>query len=443
MSSSPVRVIRSRRVVTPGGVVDTAVHIRGGRIAAVAPDVPAGAALEDLGDLVLMPGLVDTHVHINEPGRTEWEGFVTATGAAAAGGITTLIDMPLNSTPVTTSVGALRTKCDAAQGKLRVDCGFYGGLVPGSEHEMAPLADAGVLGVKAFLVHSGIDDFPASGERELRLAMPALAKARIPLLVHCEIAPPGAPRPLANPASYAAYAASRPPSWECDAIALVARLAGETGCKVHVVHVSSSDAIPLIGRLRGDGIPLTAETCPHYLTFAAEEIPDGDTRYKCAPPIRGRAHRERLWEALRDRVLDFVVSDHSPSPPSMKEPGDFQRSWGGIASLQFGLPAVWTAARARGFRLEDIAQWMAARPAAFAGLKKGAIAPGFDADLVAWDPDAAVTVEPSAIRFRHRMTPYEGRTLAGAVRATYLRGETIFRDGALTGAPAGRIITRT
>ena len=377
--SPPVRFLRSSRIVTPTGLFNGAVQIRDGRIAAVTPAIPAGAGVEDLGDLVLMPGLVDTHVHVNEPGRTDWEGFEAATNAAAAGGVTTLIDMPLNSSPVTTSVAALREKLAAASGKMRVDCGFHGGVVPGSEQEIAPLARAGVLGMKAFLIHSGIDDFPAVGEADLRRAMPAIAAAGIPLLVHCEIASPVPGAAPADPASYAGWCASRPPSWECAAIDLLARLAREYSCKVHVVHVSSSDAIPVIGRARAQGVPLTAETCPHYLTFAAEEIPDGDTRFKCAPPIRAGLHRERLWGALGEGLLDFIVSDHSPSPPALKVPGDFQRAWGGIASLQSGLAAVWTGARARGFGVTDLARWMCAGPASFAGLPKGVIAPGRDA----------------------------------------------------------------
>jgi allantoinase len=437
---TPRTVYRSSRVVTPEGIGPAAVHIEAGIIVEVTADgtIPAGAAIEDAGDLVLMPGLVDSHLHINEPGREEWEGFATATRAAAAGGVTTLVDMPLNSLPVTTTSPALEAKRRAAEGAIMVDCGFYSGLVPATSAR--PLLDEGVLGIKAFLVHSGIDEFPNVTEDDLRRAMPLIARSGKPLLVHCELAsevPGGGP-----PASYRAYLASRPRSWEHDAISLMIRLANEYGCKLHIVHVSSSDAIPLIQEARSNGVAVTAETCPHYLAFAAEEIPEGDTRYKCAPPIRERENRERLWDALRLGVLDGIVSDHSPSPPAMKIRGNFPDSWGGISSLQFALPIIWTEARRRGFTCADLARWMCRRPAEWVGLggRKGKIARGYDADLVLWNPDASFRVEEAIILHRHKLTPYEGRVLTGRVERTILGGRTIFHRGVFTDEPRGKIL---
>ena len=438
------RAIRSRRVVTPIGVVEAAVLIRGGRIVAVESfdQIPEGTAVEDFGDLLVLPGLVDTHVHINDPGRADWEGFATATAAAAVGGITTLVDMPLNSDPVTTTPGALAAKRDAARGRLRVDCGFFGGLVPGNLDQVEPLADAGVLGFKVFLCHSGIDEFPNVEESDLRLAMPILARRGLPLLAHAEIVPGSAePMDPSDPGRYAAWLASRPDAWEVDAIRLLIGLCRETRCRVHVVHLATADALPMIAEARAEGLPLTVETCPHYLTFAAEEVPDGDPRYKCAPPIRSLENRERLWEGLRAGLIDTIGTDHSPAPPALKhlDSGDLRRAWGGIASLQLSLPAVWTEARRRGFAIEDLARCMAARPAKLVGLsgRKGSIAPGRDADLVVFDPDATSVVDPASLHHRHPATPYEGRRLVGRVVATYLRGSRIAADGQPEGDPRG------
>jgi allantoinase len=441
--------LHSRRVVTPEGVREATVLIRDGIIAGVfAPgSVPAGAIIEDVGNSVVMPGLVDTHVHINEPGRTDWEGFETATRAAAAGGITTLVDMPLNSSPVTTTPGAFKQKMAAAKGKLHVDCGFYAGLVPGNSGDLEELAAAGVLGVKAFLIHSGIDEFPNVNEHDLRTALPIIARTKIPLLVHCELAPTltGA-RTQADPRSYREYLASRPRQWEHDAIDLMIRLCREHPCDVHIVHVSSADAIPRLEVARGSGLPLTTETCPHYLSFASEEIPDGDTRFKCAPPIREGQNRERLWEGLRRGTIDFVVSDHSPSIPAVKclAAGDFQKAWGGIASLQLGLPVVWTEAVKRGFGLPDVTEWMCRRPARFVGLggRKGRIAPGYEADLVVWNPDEEFTVARQMLFHKHPVTPYEGRSLHGVVEITILRGRKVYQHGLIPGIPEGRVILR-
>jgi len=440
------QILRSNNVITPDGVKQAAIHCRGRKIIAVTSydEISQDVVVEEFGDLVIMPGLVDTHVHINEPGRTEWEGFETATKAAAAGGITTLIEMPLNSSPVTTTVEAFRKKCSVAEGKLYVDCGFYGGLIPGNTDQIEQLIEAGVFGIKAFLIHSGIDEFPNVTESDLRAAMPIIAKHHKPLLVHCELTDEKFPSSFQNLKSYSEYLRSRPRKWEHDAIALMLRLSEEYNCKVHIVHVSSSDAIPVLEQARAKRLPVTTETCPHYLYFSAEEIPDGDTRFKCAPPIRERENKEKLWNALKNGVLDFIVSDHSPSPPSMKflDAGDFQRAWGGIASLQFGLPIVWTEARDRGFGITDIARWMSHNPAKFVGLEnhKGAIAPGHDADLVVWNPGQSFVVQPSTTFHRYTITPYEGEELFGTVVATYLRGKKIFDGGKIAGEPSGSVL---
>ena len=431
-------VVRSRRVVTPEGERAAAIHVRAGRIAAVAAhdDVPAGARVHDAGDLPVLPGVVDTHVHLNEPGRTEWEGFATATRAAAAGGATTLVDMPLNSIPPTTTREALAAKRDAARGRVAVDVGFWGGVVPGNAGELAGMVADGIRGFKCFLIDSGAPEFGWVGERELAPAMGILAGLGVPLLVHAEVAGPvdAACAALgdADPRAYATWLASRPPAAEEEAIALAARLCAATGARTHIVHHSAASALPLIARARADGLPLSAETCPHYLHFTAEAIPDGATAFKCAPPIRDAGNREALWQALADGTLDLVASDHSPCSPSLKalEQGDFVAAWGGIAGLQLALPVTWTEARRRGHGLPDLARWMAAAPARLAGLaQKGAIAAGRDADLVVFDADAPFAVTPAAIHHRHPLTPYAGETLAGVVRATFLRGELVYDDG--------------
>jgi allantoinase len=450
--STSIWALRSRRVVTRREVVDGAVLISGEKIAGVVGpgDIPSSCPVEDVLDQVVLPGLVDAHVHINEPGRTEWEGFETATRAAAAGGITSLFDMPLNSSPVTTTKEAFALKLEAARGKLRVDCGFYGGIVPGVRGQIAPLADSGVAGFKAFLCPSGIDEFPNAGESDLRVAMPELARAGLPLLVHAELvgpAPPFARATALEARSYARYLASRPRAWEHEAIGLLIGLCRETGCRVHIVHLSSADAVAMIALARGEGLPLFVETCPHYLFFAAEEIPDGDPRYKCAPPIRERENRERLWEALREGLIDTIGTDHSPAPAALKQldSGDLVRAWGGIASLQVSLAAVWTEARRRGIPITSVAEWMARRPAELLGFSgsKGEIAPGRDADLVVFDPDARFTVQATALHDRHRLTPYEGCRLTGRVETTYLRGVAVFRAGSFATAGRGQPLLRT
>jgi len=433
--------LRGRRVVTGTGVTPASIHVRAGRIIAVASyDAIDGAhPTADAGDLVVSPGLVDTHVHLNEPGRTDWEGFATGTRAAAAGGVTTIIEMPLNSVPATTSVDALKQKRDAAIGKCHVDLGFWGGVVPGNAGELAGLAAAGVRGFKCFLVPSGVDEFPHVDETDLREAFKALTTLPypLPLLAHAELPGPidAATRaldPAADPRSYRVYLSTRPPQAEYDAIALLIRLANEFRTPVHIVHLAAASALPLLREARRAGAPVTVETCPHYLTFTAEEVPDGATAFKCAPPIRTRSNRDELWDALDDGI-DLVASDHSPAPPQVKclDAGDFLSAWGGVASLQLGLAATWTGARARGFDVADVARWMSERPAALAGLeqRKGRIAPGHDADFVVWDPDATFTVSGAALQHRHPVTPYDGRTLGGVVHATIVRGRVVFQDG--------------
>jgi allantoinase len=423
-------VLRSQRVVTPDGTRAASVHLDDGRISHVGAwdDVPSGVPLDDAGQNVVMPGLVDTHVHVNEPGRTEWEGFETATRAAAAGGVTTILDMPLNSIPATTTASALEVKRDAARGKCVVNVEYIGGLVPGNTGELEGLRDAGVRAFKCFLAPSGVDEFPAVSEQDLRQAFPVLARLGLPLMVHAEdparlrAGPPGGSK------VYADYLASRPVESERSAIELLVRLMEWCPTPVHVVHLSSARSLDVVRAARKKGLPLTVETCPHYLTFSAEEVADGATEYKCAPPIRNEAAREGLWQALVAGEIDLIASDHSPCPPILKEPGgDFFSAWGGIASLQLSLAAVWTGARARGVAPERIAEWMSAGPARLARLdgRKGTLAAGYDADLVIWDPDSAFTVDPAALEHRHAVTPYAWRTLYGKVLATFVGGRPV------------------
>ncbi len=432
--------LKSTRVVGPETVSPATVLIENERIAAVAYGPCDAPDVTDLGDAVLAPGLVDCHVHMNEPGRTEWEGFETATRAAAAGGVTTVVDMPLNSSPVTTDRGALETKLRAAAGKCYVDVGFWGGVVPGNAGALGDLAAAGVLGCKAFLVHSGIDDFPNATESDLRASMPVLRDLGLPLLAHAEL-DLGAAVTHTDARSYSEYLASRPPAWEDAAVRLLVDLCRATGCRVHIVHLSSAGSLAALRQAKDEGLPVTVETCPHYLCFDAESIPEGATEFKCAPPIRGRANREALWAGLFEGVVDFVITDHSPCLPSLKlrEQGDFMNAWGGIASLQLGLAAVWSEARRRGASLERLSQWMSTRPSAFAGIGnvKGRIAPGFDADFVVWDPEATFRVEPDKLFFRHRVSPYLHQDLVGVVRETWLRGQRVFDGTRHLAGPVG------
>jgi allantoinase len=438
-----MRGIRSSRVVTPSGMsAATLVFDAAGNIACIEPFDSDTADVLDVGDLTVSPGLVDCHVHINEPGRTEWEGFATATQAAAAGGVTTLVDMPLNCIPVTTSADALRQKIQACRDQLHVDVGFWGGVVPGNADALAGLAEQGALGCKAFMVHSGIDEFPNATEADLRRAMPELKRLGLPLLAHAEL-DLGAPT-FGDPLRYASYLASRPCAWEDEAIRLLVRLCEETGCAVHIVHLSSASAVPIVRAAKQAGLPISAETCPHYLCLSAEHIPDGATHFKCAPPIREQENREQLWQALLEGVIDFVITDHSPCTPALKLPerGDFQAAWGGIASLSLGLSSIWSEASKRGATPVEMARWMSEAPARFAGLgaRKGRIAAGYAADLVVWDPDESFVVETRDLHFRHKLSPYVGRVQRGRVRMTLLGGEIVHRDGATIGDPRGRLL---
>jgi allantoinase len=436
-------IVRGRRIVLPDGERAASIYIDRGRITKIGgvADAPSGAEIIDVADLVVSPGVVDTHVHINEPGRTEWEGFESATRAAAAGGVTTIIDMPLNSIPATTTVAALDEKRRAARGRCHVDVGFWGGVVPGHETSIEPLVDAGVRGFKCFLVPSGVDEFQHVGERELRLAMPILARRAVPLLVHAESLDRLLPH-AGQPANYRDYAAMRPAAAEVDAIQLMSVLAHDTGAHVHIVHVSSADGVGAIAEARAADTPMTGETCPHYLTFSGREIPEGATEYKCAPPIRAGEDREALWRGLRSGVLSLIASDHSPAPAALKCPGDFVRAWGGVASLELGLAAVWTGASARGFTTSDMARWMSEAPASLAGLAhhKGRVAAGYDADLVVWDPDREFIVEPSQLQQRHKITPYIDLRLRGIVGMTFVRGERVWNGGRLSRPLSGQLL---
>ena len=443
-------VIRGRRVLTGGRVVPASLHVAGGRIAAVeAFDAPAGAAeIVDAGDLLVTQGLVDAHVHVNEPGRTEWEGFASATAAAAAGGVTTIVDMPLNCVPATTTSAALAAKRDAMAGQAHVDVALWGGLVPGNAGALAALAEAGAAGIKCFMCPSGVDEFPHVGRRDLEEALPLLREFGLPLLVHAE-SPAALERAAAaaagDPRHYATYLATRPAAAETEAAQLLIELVRRHRAHVHVVHVSSAETLDTIADARTEGLPLSAETCPHYLTFAAEEIADGATQFKCAPPIRSAAHREALWDGLARGVLALVATDHSPCPPALKRPddGDFLTAWGGIASLQLLLPALWSGARARGHGVAALLDWAAGRPAMLAGLgsRKGRLAAGFDADVVIWDERATFTVAPADLLHRHPLTPYAGLTLRGVVHETRVRGRLAFRRGSGPAAhPAGTFL---
>jgi allantoinase len=438
--------IRGRRVVTPEGVREACLHVSDGTIGLVAPfdQVPSGVPLVDVGDRVILPGLVDTHVHVNEPGRTEWEGFDTATRAAAAGGVTTIVDMPLNSIPPTTSVAALEEKRAAAHGKVHVDVGLWGGAVPQSLGMLRELHDAGVFGFKAFLCPSGVDEFPMLDLGQLRAAMEEIAAFDGLLIVHAEL-----PEMLRDVAvtldladdvlhRYQTYLHSRGPGAEERAVEAVVAASAETGCRAHVLHLSAASCLDLL-----DGADrVTVETCPHYLTFEAEEVADGATEFKCAPPIREAGNRGALWEGLRAKRIDAIVSDHSPTTPDLKA-GSFLDAWGGIASVELGLRAVWTEARRRGFTLEALARWMCGGPAAIAGLeRKGSIAEGNDADLVLFEPGGASQIDPSELHHRNPVTPYAGRRLDGRIAATYVRGVEVYADGRFRDEPAGRLLSR-
>lgn len=456
-------VISGPQVFIEGQLRPASLVIAGGKIQDI---VPLGAGPQDCpqeqSDRLILPGFVDTHVHINEPGRTQWEGFETATQAAAAGGVTCLVDMPLNCIPVTTTLAALEEKLAACENRLYVDCGFFGGVVPGNAHELEAMVDRGVLGFKSFLIHSGIDDFPKVEEEHLRAALPILKRRNIPYLIHAELEKTtdsahhhnhghadagtnaygsGGGRSVtqasaADSRRYLTFLESRPDRWETDAVDLMIRLSGEYGARVHIVHLSSAMALPALEDARRRGVLISVETCPHYLTLAAEDIPDGATEFKCAPPIRRRDNQQQLWRALQAGVVDFVVSDHSPCVPALKlrEQGDFMEAWGGIASLQLGPANLWTGSRERSLALPDFVRWLCSGPAEFAGLhqRKGKLAKGFDADVVFWNPDEPFVPIGESLYQRHKLHPYADRTLTGLADKTFLRGELVFermKDG--------------
>jgi allantoinase len=440
-------ILRSLNVLTDAKSISATIHIRDGRIERLGDYDDVDEDVVDYGALTIMAGLVDSHVHVNEPGRTEWEGFETATRAGAAGGVTTIVDMPLNSIPPVTSVGALHAKVAAMRGKLRVDVALWGGAVPGNASQFAAMLAEGVAGFKCFLVDSGVPEFGHLDARGLDEAMNALRATGAPLIVHAELPGPiDAARAalFGDASSYRRYLASRPPAAEDEAIALVAEVARRSGARAHIVHLSSAGGLDIVRGARDAGVLLTAETTPHYLFFDAEEVPDGATEFKCAPPIREQANRERLWNGLDELIA--IVSDHSPCTPELKRmaEGDIEHAWGGIASLQFALPIVWTEAKRRGVPLATIARLMSAGPAALAGLgaRKGRLAAGYDADLVVWDPNETFVVDAACVQHRHKVTPYLGRTLAGVVKTTYLRGQKVWDDGRAIGDPVGEWIRR-
>jgi allantoinase len=456
-----VKAFHSKRIVLPHGIQEAVVLVDDGMIKEVVRRVPLSNHIEviELDNKLLIPGIIDPHVHINDPGRTEWEGFDTATKAAIAGGLTTLVDMPLNSSPVTTNTAAFDEKITASKGKLHTNVGVWGGVIPGNADEIEPLIKKGVLGFKAFLTHSGIDDFPNAREEDLRKAMPIIAKYNLPLLVHCELTD-SQKRETRNVfqqdtgnRSYTHYLNSRPKKWEDDAIALMIRLCEEFNCRTHIVHLSSADSLAQIAAAKTkslpagrQGLPLTVETGQHYLYFTAEEIKDGQTQFKCAPPIREKENNDQLWQALKNGLIDFVATDHSPATPSLKEieSGDFMKAWGGIASVQFALPVLWTAAKKRNCTFSDVVKWLCENPAKLAGVenRKGKIATGFDADLVVVDEEKTFVVDESCCYHKHKVSPYMGETLYGVVEQTYLAGEKVYGNGKFTALDKGKVILR-
>lgn len=440
--------LKSKKIVTPNAIVQGYVVINEGKIELVTDNLnqTPECIIIDVGDDVVMPGIIDPHVHINEPGRTDWEGFETATTAALYGGVTLMVDMPLNSSPVTTTVGAFDEKLSAASNKIHTNIGFWGGVVPGNTSEIEGLINKGVLGFKAFLTHSGIDDFPNVTEADLRAAMPIIAKHNLPLLVHCELtdSPSDQESLQNNPTSYQAYLQSRPKQWEDNAIALMIKLCKEYNCRVHIVHLSSENSIAQIEEAKKIGLPLTVETAQHYLYFAAQNIPDGQTAYKCAPPIREESNNQKLWEALKGGIIDFVATDHSPAPPALKciDTGNLLKAWGGIASIQFALPVLWTAARIRNCSLLDLAKWLCENPAKLIGVKnKGKLVTGYDADIVVLNEKESFIVDESCIQHRHKVTPYLKNELFGVVKQTYLKGNLVF-DSQIRQKYQGEIIFR-
>jgi allantoinase len=425
--------IYSKRCWLDGQLKEATILFERGVITTIVDGKPTDEnGILDAGNSIVMPGIIDAHVHVNEPGRTEWEGFDTATQAAAAGGITTIIDMPLNASPVTTTAIALQQKLAATEGKMHVNVGFYGGVVPGNKNELEGLINGGILGLKAFLTHSGIDEFPNVMEDDLNAVMPLIATHNLPLLAHCELSDDDFEDALnKQPTSYKAYLASRPKEWENEAVSMMINLCRKHDCKTHIVHVSSAEALPLIKSAKEEGLPLTAETCAHYIYFNAEDIPNAQTIYKCAPPIREKQNNDHLKEALQEGVLDFITTDHSPAPPAIKEmeTGNLQKAWGGIAGLQFLLPASWTALKDR-LPLQEFIPLLTEAPAKFLGVphQKGYLQVGFDADITVWNEDETFEVKEENILHRHKATPYSGQHLAGVVHHTMVHGELVYSN---------------
>ncbi len=452
--AEPTSIIRGRRVLLPTGLAAASLHLRGGKILEVAAyeALPPGVPVHEAGDRLVTPGVVDSHVHLNEPGRTEWEGFSTATQAAAAGGITTVVDMPLNCIPATVSRENAELKREALRDQAHVDIAFWGGVIPGNAPALEGLKQFGISGAKCFLCPSGVDEFPNVTRADLDLAMPVLRDLGVTLLVHAELPGPcdAADQHLAashaDPRAYTTYLASRPPAAEDQAIAMIIELCRKHRCPAHIVHLSSASAIPMLKAAQGDGVPITAETCLHYLAFTAEEIADGSTHFKCAPPIREAANRAALWQGVESGVVSMVVSDHSPCTPQLKrfESGDFLQAWGGISSLQLGLSVLWTLASERGHSLEKLFQWNSMAPARLAGLadRKGQLARGFDADVVIWDENETFEVKGEALHHRHKVTPYAGRRLRGVVHQTWVGGSLAFDKSSGLARPHGRFLSK-
>ena len=438
-------VIHSKRVVLPDGIAEAFVVIENGAITEVSKTLPAGKAgdLTELNNQLLMPGVIDPHVHINEPGRTDWEGFDTATKAAIAGGVTMIVDMPLNSSPVTVTVKAFEEKLAATKNQLHTGVGFWGGIVPGNENEIAGLIKKGVMGFKAFLTHSGIDEFPNATENDLRKVMPVIAKSGLPLLVHCELTD-SIQRSTADVTSYSNYLNTRPKKWEDDAISLMIKLCKEFDCRVHIVHLSSANAIEQLQRAKENGLPITAETGQHNLYFNAENIANGQTQFKCAPPIREKENNNLLWQALKGGIIDFVATDHSPCTPGLKEiqSGNFIKAWGGIASLQFALPVLWTAAKKRNGTISEVVKWLCENPAKLIGKeqRKGKIAKGYDADMIVFSEEQTFKVTEQMIQHKHKVTPYLNEELYGVVTQTYISGKRVYNNGVFEQLNKGQIV---
>lgn len=441
--------IHSTRVLINDELIESTISIGDGIIRNIENGKSTIETLISYGNDVIMPGLIDSHVHINEPGRTDWEGFNTATKAAAAGGITTLIDMPLNSSPVTINKLSFEIKLNAAKQNLHVNCGFWGGIVSENTDNIQEIIDAGVLGIKAFLTHSGIDEFPNVTETDLRKTIPIIAEYELPLLVHCELDDlhDGLNVLKKNPNSYQAYLNSRPRDWENKAIKMMIGLAQEFDCHVHIVHLSSSDLIPFIKEKKLQGLKITIETCPHYLVINAENIPDGTPIFKCAPPIREKENNDIIWKAIKDGIIDFIVTDHSPATPELKQldSGNYEEAWGGISSLQHSLPLIWTEAEKRGFTISDISKLMSRNIASFLKLqdKKGKIKVGYDADIISWSPEEIFTIKKEDLKYKNKITPYEGMELKGVVKQTYVGGKLVYNKGKYEQLNCGKVIDKT